>query len=316
MLILAFIGVRIWNNYSQLPPGDLIYKNVKKITIPNPNNFTFAVFADNKHNHKLFKKILRKVDADPEISFAVDIGDIVYDGRRRKYAWFVKTVQENFNKPLLTLIGNHETIDHGREVYTQLFGPYYYTFKIGNTVFIMLDNANEKNFDAWQYEWLTKQLLSARNANNQILVFFHVPLFDPRGGKKHHCLSDRKNALKLQELFKKYNINHIFCSHIHGYFAGTWDGVPYTITGGAGAELAGEPDNEHYFYHYLKVNINNKKINIKICKIPTPKTGKIGWFISTSIVYLTGFTHTHLEEMFLLTMMLFVIIAVIIKEKN
>ena len=47
-------------------------------------------------------------------------------------------------------------------------------------------------------------------------------------------------------LFKKYKVTHIFAGHIHGYYTGTWDGMPYTITGGAGAQLYGS-DPEHVF---------------------------------------------------------------------
>ena len=86
--------------------------------------------------------------------------------------------------------------------------------------------------------------------------FFHIPLFDPRGGENHHCLRPEL-ATRLVALFKKYRVTHVFAGHIHSYYTGAWDGVPYTITAGAGAKLYGT-DPQHVFYHYLKVTIQGE----------------------------------------------------------
>jgi hypothetical protein len=59
-----------------------------------------------------------------------------------------------------------------------------------------------------------------------------------RGGMYHACIPESA-ATELAVLFRKYRVTRIFTSHIHGYFTGQWQGIPYTITGGAGAELVG-----------------------------------------------------------------------------
>ena len=63
-------------------------------------------------------------------------------------------------------------------------------------------------------------------------------------------------------------MTHIFAGHIHGYFAGEWDGVPYTITAGAGAPLYGT-DPKHFFHHYLKVTLQGGEVQIKVQRIKT-----------------------------------------------
>jgi len=314
-LLLSLIGVRVWNNYSELPPGDRIFRSVKNIELKGGDDFSFAIFADNKNNSKVFRELLHKVDMDSDISFAIDIGDLVYDGRHRKVSRFVSQVQDNFKKPLLVVIGNHETEDHGREAFTQVFGPYYYSFNVGKILFIMLDDANEESFDGWQLRWLEKELQYAQKMHYTPLLFFHVPLYDPRGDGYQHCLGNSSNAEKFLKICKRYNVRHFFSSHIHGYFSGKWDDIPYIITGGAGAELAGVADNDHYFYHYLKVNVRSSDFDIHLCKLPTPSTGRIGWIMSTFWVYFTGFIYTHIEEVFLFVLMFFIIVTVIIKEK-
>jgi hypothetical protein len=38
-----------------------------------------------------------------------------------------------------------------------------------------------------------------------------------------------------------------------------WEGISYTITGGAGGKLQGN-DPEHFFHHYVKVHVDNGKV--------------------------------------------------------
>jgi serine/threonine-protein phosphatase CPPED1 len=62
------------------------------------------------------------------------------------------------------------------------------------------------------------------------------------------------------------NVTHIFAGHIHGYFSGDLDGVPFTITAGAGAPLHGT-DPEHFFYHYLRVTPSGSEAHIEVQRI-------------------------------------------------
>jgi len=97
-------------------------------------------------------------------------------------------------------------------------------------------------------------------------VFLHIPLYDPRDGEKPHSLKPEE-ASQLLALFKKYHVTHIFAGHIHAYYAGAWEGLPYIITGGAGAPLSGT-DPQHAFYHYLKVTIRGSQVQVQVRPVP------------------------------------------------
>jgi len=117
-----------------------------------------------------------------------------------------------------------------------------------------------------QLRWLEDELQKSQTYKTR-LVFMHIPLFDPRTGeKKPHSLNP-EDAAKLLTMFKKYNVTHVFVAHIHDYYAGSWEGVPYTITGGAGAPLYGQ-DPQHAFYHYLKVTLRDKQAQVQVRPLP------------------------------------------------
>ncbi len=291
LCLLFFIGVEIWFNFAALPAQNWIAENLRKIHIEDSNDFSFAVFGDNKSSHAVFPKLLRKVNQDHDIKFAMDLGDLVFDGEMEKYRYFLNQIRKNSTLPLLTAIGNHELREKGRSLYYDLFGPFYYSFQVGKTYFIVLDDANETGIDEWQQAWLEMELRKAREYTHRF-VFMHVPLFDPRGERYHHCLPE-KESRRLLKLFKQYNVSRIFAAHIHGYYTGQWEGVPYTITGGAGGELVGK-NPKHDFFHYLKVSVKGNTVDLTVEPVLSPdyewldRFGSLAWLYIFSFIRFNG----------------------------
>ena len=77
LCILSFIGLSVRNSYAPLSIQDWNKKEISRIKITNPDEFTFAVFGDNKGNYSFFDPLLHDIDHDKEIAFAIDIGDLV-----------------------------------------------------------------------------------------------------------------------------------------------------------------------------------------------------------------------------------------------
>ncbi len=291
-------NIRQWN-----------FHNLKRID-KTISNFTFDVFADNKNSVKKFNRLIKMVNADSPL-FAVDIGDLVFEGDTEKYNFFIKQIL-NFKIPFLTVIGNHDIMDDGRKNYYKYFGKFYYSFHTGNSYFIMLDNSNEKNLDPWQMDWLKKQLEISKNYKYRF-VFMHVPLFDPRG--KNYHLKDVNFAKKLNKLFDNYNITMLFVSHIHGYFKGKWGNTPYIITGGAGAELRGTNKN-HYFYHYLRVQVNNDSVKFDVVKLKSPSFEILERFFYDVWIYIYAFIAIKFVNFILLLALIYLLYHYIVKYKK
>ncbi len=260
LCILLFIGIDFWNNYGPLCT-EWNKKEISKIKLTNPDHFSFAVFGDNKGNYSFFEPLLRDIDQDKEIAFAVDIGDLVADGKRGQYRRFLEEVRENLAIPFLTATGNHD-YHHGFDEYRNIFGPTHYSFQMGRCAFIVLDSSNDSGFDKAEFQWLENELNRSRESRARF-IFMHIPPFDPRGGEA--CLPE-KDRNDLLELFQRCNVTYLFASHFHGYFSGLWEGIPYTITGGAGARLQGT-DPQHFFHHYIKVHVNDGKVDTAVRRI-------------------------------------------------
>ena len=295
IIFLLFLGALI-SHYTPIGTDSRNYQEIKRISaLELGEEFTFAVFSDNQGSRKTFNELLRRVDEDPEIKFAINCGDLVPEGDKEKYRYFLGQI-EGFEKPLLTLIGNHDIKDKGRALYYDIFGDFYYSFAAGNSYFIVLDNANEIRFGQPQKEWLVRELEKAKGARFRF-VFMHVPLFDPRtdnidgdGRVKvnhkamRHALEDETEARWLAELLAKYNVTHIFAGHIHAYHTGKWWGVSFTISGGAGGRLLLK-DPEHDFFHYLKVSVTENDVHIKVKELPSPRFAYWARLVHTAYLY-------------------------------
>lgn len=262
LCILSFIiGISFRNHYASSPIQERNKREISRIKVHGPDDFSFAVFGDNKGNDSYFEPLLRSIDQDKEIAFAIDIGDLVGHGERGEFRRFISQVEENLAIPFLTAPGNHD-FKNGFDNYREIFGEIRYSFQVGQCSFIVLAAANDSGFNKLERQWLGDELRRAQDAKARF-VFMHIPPFDPRSGGSYVPEKDKND---LQGLFKRYKVTHLFASHIHGYFSGTWGTIPYTISGGGGARLQGD-DPEHFFHHYVKVHVNDGNVDTTVRRI-------------------------------------------------
>ena len=265
--LLAWTGAGLAADSAALPAKDWNPHQVERLQAPAGGKLTFAVLGDSRSNPSVFEQVLKEMAGDPSLTFAIDIGDMVPRGTMEQFDEFFKQIQPYSRMPFLTAAGNHDLgKNQDLTLYREIFGPDYYAFQLQDHYFIVLNNNLPAGMGEAQMAWLEDELKKSQSYKT-CLVFFHYPLFDPRGGKYHHSLTEEAGR-RLAALFSRYKVTHIFAAHIHGYFTGKWDGVPFTLTGGGGAPLAGT-DPAHYFYHYLKVTLQEGEVHVEVQRIKT-----------------------------------------------
>jgi serine/threonine-protein phosphatase CPPED1 len=262
LLLAGLCGVA----HSATPlPQDRNAVEARRIPLFGPSDYTFAVLGDNKGDTKVFEPLLRAIDKDPDIVFAVHTGDLVDGGTRDHYGAFLNQLNANIRRPFLAAIGNHDLDKGSASAYSDVFGPLHYAFKAGGDSFIVLNAYDESGLRKGEFQWIEQELAKAQSTRYRF-AFMHVSPFDPRGSGFDKCMKDGD---RLVALFKRHRLTHLFASHLHGYFSGSWEGLPYTITGGAGAKLQGK-DPEHFFHHYVKVRVRSSGVEVA----PIRATGK------------------------------------------
>ncbi len=265
VLILG-IFYELWIYHARLPKLPPLEKRIKTVrTQIAPENFCFAVVADNRNDKGVFPKILEKIQKDPEIAFVIHLGDAVMAPRKVFYLDLLRTLNADLHKPFFIIPGNHDVrAPTDDSLYEKAFGPRHYWLKLGKIFLVMADSNALRAEPENEIGWL-KNILLRKESGEMGLNFMHVPPLDPRGGETHHCLS-RRLAKNLASLLKKGGIMHIYSGHIHGYWSGTFEGIPYTITGGGGAWLNSR-NPAHGFYHFLKIKVCGNKISQQVVRV-------------------------------------------------
>jgi hypothetical protein len=108
LCIFLLSGFEVWAHFSPLPAHEWNTLSLKEIKVTDPANFSFAVFGDNRDSNAVFENLLKLIDHDPDMTFAMGLGDLVSDGEKRRYDYFFNQLRNNLALPLLTALGNHE----------------------------------------------------------------------------------------------------------------------------------------------------------------------------------------------------------------
>ncbi|MFH1347803.1 MAG: metallophosphoesterase [Candidatus Margulisiibacteriota bacterium] len=230
--------------------------------IPSEESFSFVVFGDSHEGYETFDRLIKKVNKEKDLAFAVHLGDAIqYDGERNHEDYLKR--EAKLKLKVYHVPGNHDLAGKGYLAYRKLMGPYYYSFDYKNSHFIVLNNAFPNSFDAKQFAWLKKDLAATDKEN--IFVFLHRPVFDASEIFSGYVMSGREVTEELMALFDKYKVDYVFAGHIHCY-AKVKRGTVYIVSGGAGGQLH-LPRELGGFYHYVKIRVDGRNISDKVIRV-------------------------------------------------
>ncbi len=236
-------------------------------------SFSFVVVGDTQGPNSKFPQVLPWILKEKDLLFVFDLGDLVNYATDGEYeSTFFKHVR-GLDLPFITCASNHDHFKSKNAAnYSRLLGsPHYYSFAIGSTYFIVLDNGQDWSLTEEQFAWLEGELEKARPFARRFLMM-HRPMHDPRPGRKTlHDMSGRpENIERLNELTDRYGISMIFTGHIHSYYTGRWGSTPFIITGGGGGGLydKGTPAS---FHHYIRVDIRpDGQTEYRVVRVDVP----------------------------------------------
>jgi hypothetical protein len=223
-------------------------KSVEK----SEGGFRFIAMGDNRSNEDVWFNMVKHIDLlQPKPDFIINSGDLVAGGYARQFAEYLLPPLLATNIPFFVAIGNHDCgIKDSVIEYRYLFGDnsLNYFFDHGKFRFIMFDNVSRMGLLGESLPWLEK-VLAETPKDKSILVFAHQPPSVIERWAWHAW--DKKSSTSFVALMSKYHVTHVFLGHIHGYSTATIDGVPYTISGGGGAELYDRFGVEGNVHHYV-----------------------------------------------------------------
>lgn len=203
--------------------------NIDKINALSPKDtFTFFFISDTQVAYDQLQRFVKMVNRLPKdsVAFVLNGGDVADYGTNFEYDYYYDNIKK-LSIPILTVIGNHDMLGNGRELYKQYFGPENFSFTYGDTGFILFNsNSREVAFDGSlpNLPWLETEIKKMENKRNLIYIS-HIAAgdfdYDQTKKEKHgELISNAQNSrLSLHGHTHSYSTKQVFK-----------DGIPHVIT--------------------------------------------------------------------------------------
>lgn len=197
-------------------PEALNSKALSKLASQAPGDtVTLAVAGDTQRFYDNIEGFVDRVNALESVDLVFVNGDISDFGLLREYEWVTDELA-NLRPPYVAVIGNHDLVANGEQVYKRMFGPLNFTFIYGDIKFIV-HNTNSREYSRGNVpdlDWLSDAL--ADDEAEYYVTVSHVPPFD---GDFNEDLEAPYASLLAERVG--------FVASLHGHIHRTYDGYPY-----------------------------------------------------------------------------------------
>jgi hypothetical protein len=265
VIVIVFVGL-FFLNKSYVPITGTI-QNLNSAKKVESKSFSFAVAGDNHSNLEVYDEIIGKVNAS-QADFFVDLGDTTRVGGASEYA-DTQAVLNKLKVPYHMVIGQHDIVGNGQEIWQEYYGPTYYSWDYENAHFVALDDVTDPNvFSEVELSWFQRDLSSS--SKNLKFVFLHVPPRCPFVSAEELGFTgplSNERIDKFIDIAKKYKVSKIYAAHIHNYLNYAISGIPITVTGGAGGPIYNIPLIGTDKFHYLNIDVLGSDFKQKVVEL-------------------------------------------------
>lgn len=170
-------------------------KQLEKIKATDANDskpFRIALLSDAHYHFSKLDDALTHINKSNDFDFVIVIGDLTDNGLIQEFIFFNQTM-EQLKIPYLTVIGNHDYLSNGAEVYTQMFGPFNYSFIYNNVKFVLFDNVRWESNKVPDLAWFESEL-NNDHGYDHVIPLSHIPPYDGQMKefhKQYHALMVR-----------------------------------------------------------------------------------------------------------------------------
>lgn len=166
-------------SFDHSSPSNLNAQNLARLRQNAEDDTVTIVFAgDTQRWYDEQERFVKKVNSLENVDLVLLAGDISDFGLLQEFKWVQKRLSA-LRAPYFGIIGNHDMVANGRQIFRQMFGPLNYSFVYGGIKFIAhntngLEAPGESIPDLG---WLARELQNTERAKYVVTVS-HVPPFN------------------------------------------------------------------------------------------------------------------------------------------
>lgn len=139
----------------------------------------YAFLSDTQRHYDETEACVNHINQREDIDFVIHGGDISDFGMTKEFMW-MRDIMNKLTVPYVVLLGNHDCLANGEEVFREIFGEVNYSFLAGNVKFICL-NTNALEFDyshpVPDFSFMEKEYEDDREEYRKTVFAMHVRPF-------------------------------------------------------------------------------------------------------------------------------------------
>lgn len=155
ILIFMMLVLCGCDNVFEYHPYDTLFEGAKYVNASNigkietgmagRTGMKFAFISDNHIWYTSARRIVDDINSRTDIDFVIHGGDLTDCGTAYEYVKS-RDILQTLNVPFVALIGNHDFLGTGDQVYKKMFGELDFSFIAGDVKFVCL-NTNATEYD-------------------------------------------------------------------------------------------------------------------------------------------------------------------------
>jgi len=189
---------------------DINRKNIVRIeeACRGKDTIRFILMGDSQRWYDETADFVTHVNRRSDVDFVIHGGDLSDFGMTKEFEW-MRDILGKLRVPYVALLGNHDVLGNGFEVYEELYGDANFSFTAGDTRFVCL-NTNALEFDyshpVPDFQFIYGELKDTVSGFRRTIPVMHVP---PGNVEFNNNVS-----FVFHELLKRFP-GMEFCLHAH-----------------------------------------------------------------------------------------------------
>jgi predicted phosphodiesterase len=153
-------------------------KNIARIEAATAGKTTikFASMGDTQRWYDETEEFVQALNQRDDIDFVIHAGDLTDFGITEEFTW-MRDIMNGLKVPYVALLGNHDCLANGQDIFRTVFGQENFSFMAGNVKFVCL-NTNALEFDyshpVPDFNFLQEQVSERLPGHDKTVVAMHV----------------------------------------------------------------------------------------------------------------------------------------------
>lgn len=224
---IALSGCMRFTPFDEDPPVEHVNQtNLTRLRRAGPAPFPakIVVIGDTHDAYDALGAAVDSINQIEDLNLVLVLGDLSDRGLQQEFTWTWEEL-DRLRVPYLTLVGNHDALSNGTEIYKRMFGPLDYSFVYANRKIVML-NSNRLEFpdSAPNRDFIERELSNPEGAQSFILAahqrFEHPDDLEGGTDKQFYASLFQKSAVEM-------GLN----GHLDAFDFYTWQGKPILQAG-------------------------------------------------------------------------------------